>query len=144
MRSSMNAVVMGFETASGRPSGSVRYAYARQANAAAPTPATTFSASLITGRHFEVDARGQLERRRPGPHRYIGRSWRQITWGPKLPTDDDLEAFARRRLVVDGMAVHDGERRRLDEALALLFGHALPRVTRTGPIEVDPGPLHAL
>src|SRR5215510_11668901 len=93
----MNAVVDGFDVASGRTSGSVRYAYTRQANPTAGTPATTFSISLIT--------------------------------------DDDLETLARRRLVVDGMAVHDGKCRGFHDAFALPLGKALPRVTRAGRVE---------
>src|SRR5947209_2604943 len=36
------------------------------------------------------------------------------------------------------MAVHDSERRRLDDAFALMFGNALPRVARTRRVETDP------
>src|SRR5262245_45566080 len=95
----MKAVVDGFDVTSGRTSGSVRYEYTRQANAAAPTPATTSNARLIT--------------------------------------DDDLEALARLRLVVDRMPVHDRQRRRLDDSFTLALGDALPRVAGTGGVEAD-------
>src|SRR5215470_100540 len=63
---------------------------------------------------------------------------------PGLVTDDNLEAFAWCRLVVCGVAVHDGERRSLDDALTLLFGNALPGVARTGRVKADSVGMDAL
>src|SRR6185436_11055277 len=42
------------------------------------------------------------------------------------------------------MAVHDGERRRLDDAFALALGDALPRVALAGGVEIDPVRLQPL
>src|SRR5689334_10887633 len=54
-----------------------------------------------------------------------------------LLTDDDLQPLARRGLIVDRMAVHDRERRRLDEALALMLCNPLPGVALLCRIQLD-------
>ena len=54
----------------------------------------------------------------------------------RLPRDDDLEPLAGTRLIVDGVIVHDGERRRLHDAGARPARQStatcLPRAQRTG------------
>src|SRR5215467_12559008 len=54
-----------------------------------------------------------------------------------LFTDDDLQPFAWRRLIVDRMAVHDRERRGLDDALALMLRKRLPRVALFRRVQLD-------
>src|SRR5215467_4559268 len=54
-----------------------------------------------------------------------------------LFTDDDLQPFAWRRLIVDRMAVHDRERGRLDDALALMLRKPLPRVALLRRVQLD-------
>src|SRR6478672_4833841 len=54
-----------------------------------------------------------------------------------IRTDDDLQPLAGRGLIVDRMAVHDRERRRLDDAFALALGYPLPRIALLRRIQLN-------
>src|ERR1044071_6910417 len=55
-----------------------------------------------------------------------------------LPFDDDLHAIAGLRLRAHLVVVHDRERRRVDDALALSHGDRLPRIALLHGVELEP------